>query len=98
MNKESLLAGINSLEFRFREADFGQFPKGLLYGLQCFDSWLFDDEKPFLHLECLDTFAELKKKVDTGFYVPNIGWKQFGGSFRRRPKIYHHNIPAYCIA
>ena len=68
VNKESLLAGINSLEFRFREADFGQFPKGLLYGLQCFDSWLFDDEKPFLHLECLDTFAELKKEVDTGFF------------------------------
>ena len=68
VNKEALLAGINSLEFRFREADFGQFPKGLLYGLQCFDSWLFDDEKPFLHLECLDTFAELKKKVDTGYF------------------------------
>lgn len=68
INKESLLAGINSSEFRFREADFGQFPKGLLYGLQCFDSWLFDDEKPFLHLECLDTFAELKKEVETGYF------------------------------
>lgn len=68
LNKEALLAGINSLEFRFREADFGQFPKGLLYGLQCFDSWLFDDEKPFLHLECLDTFAQLKKEVDTGYF------------------------------
>ena len=68
LNKEALLAGINSLEFRFRESDFGQFPKGLLYGLQCFDSWLFDDEKPFLHLECLETFAELKKEIDTGYF------------------------------
>lgn len=68
INKDSLLAGINSNEFRFREADFGQFPKGLLYGIQCMDSWLFDDNKPFLHLECLDTFAELKEKVRTDYF------------------------------
>ena len=37
LNQDSLLAGINSAEFRFREADYGQFPKGLLYGLQCMD-------------------------------------------------------------
>ena len=43
LNQDSLLAGINSAEFRFREADYGQFPKGLLYGLQCMESWLFDD-------------------------------------------------------
>lgn len=68
IDEKSLLAGINSLEFRFREADFGQFPKGLLYGLQCLDSWLFDDEKPFMHLECLDTFAFLKKQIGTGYF------------------------------
>lgn len=68
INKEALLAGINSSEFKFREADFGQFPKGLLFGLNCLDSWLFDDMKPFIHLECLDTFAELKKEVDTGYF------------------------------
>ncbi len=68
INKESLLAGINSREFRFREADYGQFPKGLLFGLNCLDSWLFDDEKPFLHLECLDTFAELKRLVETDYF------------------------------
>ena len=33
LNKKSLLAGINSSEFRYREADFGHFPKGLLYGI-----------------------------------------------------------------
>lgn len=68
INKEALLAGINSSEFKFREADFGQFPKGLLFGLNCLDSWLFDDMKPFIHLECLDTFAELKKAVDTDYF------------------------------
>lgn len=68
INKEALLAGINSSEFKFREADFGQFPKGLLFGLNCLDSWLFDDMKPFMHLECLGTFAKLRKAVDTDYF------------------------------
>ena len=68
INKEALLAGINSSEFKFREADFGQFPKGLLIGLNCLDSWLFDDMKPFIHLECLGTFAKLRKAVDTDYF------------------------------
>ena len=68
INKEALLAGINSSEFKFREADFGQFPKGLLFGLNCLDSWLFDDMKPFIHLECLDTFARLRRAVDTDYF------------------------------
>lgn len=68
INKEALLAGINSSEFKFREADFGQFPKGLLLGLNCLDSWLFDDMKPFIHLECLGTFAKLRKAVDTDYF------------------------------
>ena len=68
INKEALLAGINSSEFKFREADFGQFPKGLLFGLNCLDSWLFDDMKPFIHLECLGAFAKLRKAVDTDYF------------------------------
>ena len=68
INKEALLAGINSSEFKFREADFGQFPKGLLFGLNCLDSWLLDDMKPFIHLECLGTFAKLRKAVDTDYF------------------------------
>ena len=68
INREALLAGINSSEFRFREADFGQFPKGLLYGIQCLDSWLFEDMEPFMHLQCLDTFRFLKEQVNTGYF------------------------------
>ena len=68
LNKKALLAGINSAEFRFREADFGQFPKGLLYGIQCLDSWLYDEMRPFLHLEAVDTYRFLKEQVDTGYF------------------------------
>ena len=50
VDKKALLAGISASEFRYREADFGQFPKGLLYGIQCLDSWLYDDMQPFMHV------------------------------------------------
>ena len=60
MDKKALEAGINYNEFRYREADFGGYPKGLMYGLQIMDSWLYDDEKPFIHIEALDTFEFLK--------------------------------------
>lgn len=68
LNKKSLLAGINSSEFRYREADFGHFPKGLLYGIQCLDSWLYDDMRPFLHLEALATYRFLKEQVNTDYF------------------------------
>lgn len=68
LNKKALLAGINSSQFRFREADFGQFPKGLMYGLSCMDSWLYEDEEPFMYLKVLDTFAFLKEQVETDYF------------------------------
>ena len=68
INKTSILAAINSGEFRFREADYGQYPKGLLYGLLCMDHWLFDDMNPFAPLELLDTFAYLREQVNTNYY------------------------------
>ena len=68
INQESILAAINSAEFRFREADFGHYPKGLLYGIQCMDSWLFDDMEPFMYLELLDTFAFLKEQAGTRYF------------------------------
>lgn len=68
MDKKALEAGINYHEFRYREADFGNYPKGLMYGLQMLDSWLYDDDKPFIHVEALDTFEFLKKNIDTGYF------------------------------
>ncbi len=71
IDKKSLLAGLNYDEFKYREADFGRYPKGLLYGLQVFDSWLYDDASPWLHVEANDTFAELKKEV-SGHYFEDL--------------------------
>ncbi|MCI8326306.1 MAG: insulinase family protein, partial [Lachnospiraceae bacterium] len=68
LNEKTLLAGLNSIEFRLREADFGSYPKGLMYGLQCLESWIYDEEQPFLHVEALDTIEFLKKQVKTGYF------------------------------
>ena len=67
-DEKALLAGINYYEFKYREADFGSYPKGLMYGLQVLDSWLYDDRLPFIHIEANETFAELRGKVKTGYF------------------------------
>lgn len=68
ISKKSLLAGINSMEFKFREADFGAYPKGLMYGLQCLDSWLYDEKEPFMHIEAIETYAFLKEQTQGRYF------------------------------
>ena len=68
IDKKSLAAAIQYFEFKYREADFGSYPKGLMYGMQVMDSWLYDDAKVFWHIEANDTFAALKKKIDSDYF------------------------------
>lgn len=68
IDRKALRAGINYHEFRFREADFGNYPRGLMYGLQLYDSWLYDEEKPFIHMEAIPTFEFMKSQVETGYF------------------------------
>ena len=67
INRKSLLAGMNYYEFKYREADYGSTPKGLMWGLQSLDSWLYDGD-PMMHLEYQHTFDELKKAVEEGYF------------------------------
>ncbi|MBQ6550721.1 MAG: insulinase family protein [Lachnospiraceae bacterium] len=67
--EKTLLAGINSLEFLVREADFGRFPKGLAYGFQAFDTWIYDERSPMLHLTYNESFRFLKEMVGTPYYT-----------------------------
>lgn len=68
VTESSILASINSTEFRFREADFGSYPKGLLYGLNMMYTWIFNENLVFDQLEMLDTFQFLREQVGTGYY------------------------------
>ena len=67
INRKSLLAGMNYFEFKYREADYGSAPKGLMYGLPCLDSWLYDGD-PMTHLCYQETFDFLKKEVENGYF------------------------------
>ena len=68
IDEKALRAGINYMEFRFREADYGSFPKGLMYGIELMDSWLYDETRPFDYLHQLEIFDFLKEQVGTGYF------------------------------
>ncbi|MCI8322741.1 MAG: insulinase family protein [Lachnospiraceae bacterium] len=72
VEKKALRAALNHDEFKYREADYGSYPKGLMYGLQMFETWLYDDKKPFDYLELGETYKTLKKEVDSSFYEEMI--------------------------
>lgn len=67
IDKKALYAGINTMEFRAREADYGAYPKGLMYGLDVFDSWLYADDMPFDYLR-FDVYDKLKADVESGYF------------------------------
>ena len=67
IDKELLEAALNSLEFKLREADFGVYPKGLIYGISCMDSWLYDGN-PFDCLRFEDLLLELRNGVNTRYF------------------------------
>jgi len=68
IDEKAIAAGINYHEFRYREADFGNYPKGLMYALEMLGSWLYDETRPFIHVEALEVFEFLKKQNGTGYY------------------------------
>lgn len=67
-DKKALKAAVNYYEFKYREADYGSFPKGLMYGLQILDSWLYEDRAPFIHVEANATYEALRKKADSNYF------------------------------
>lgn len=68
IDKKSIKAAINYYEFRYLEADYGSYPKGLIYGLSALGSWLYDDDKPFLFLHGSKDFTEIKTKIATRYF------------------------------
>lgn len=68
IGEKALKAAINYHEFRYKEGDFGSYPKGLMYGIQVLDSWLYDDDTPFIHINADKTFQFMKKNINTGYF------------------------------
>ena len=68
LDQRALLASINRFEFKYREANAGYYPKGLIYGLGALDTWLYNEETPFINLELGEAFASLREKMDKGYF------------------------------
>lgn len=68
LEEKALAAAVNYFEFKYREADYGSYPRGLMLGLQALDSWLYDESAPFMHIEANQTYAELKGAIGNGYF------------------------------
>lgn len=59
LDKRSVEAGININEFMLIEGEYGSYPKGLMYGLEMFDTWLYGGD-PLSHLKYRDAISKLR--------------------------------------
>jgi Zn-dependent M16 (insulinase) family peptidase len=56
-------AVLTRMEFRLREADFGSYPKGLIYAIESYATWLYDENSPLTRLAWEIPFAQVKKAI-----------------------------------
>lgn len=67
-DKKTIQAALHYFEFRYKEADFGRWPKGIIWGFTAMDSWNYDDNAPFLHLEADAIYEAFKEKAEQGYF------------------------------
>lgn len=60
-------AAINRKEFALREADTRSYPKGLIYNIQTFQSWLYDED-PITPLQYEEVLNKIKEGADQGYF------------------------------
>ena len=71
LKRERLIASINSLEYRLREADYGTYPKGLMYSLSMLDTWLYGLD-PTMGFRFTELLAKMRAHLDTDFYEATL--------------------------
>ncbi len=67
IDQELLEANLNYLEFKLREADFGAYPKGLIYGISVMDSWLYEGD-PLVGLRYNEILKQLRQGIKARYY------------------------------
>ena len=68
LNRKTLEGVLSSFEFKSRESDYGQWPKGLMYGLQMMDTWLYDEHAPFTLLKYQEAYNFLREQLNTDYF------------------------------
>ena len=67
IDRTLLTGALNRMEFQLREADFAGRPKGLIYGIRCMDSWLYDGD-PLAALRYQEDLKVLRDGIESGYY------------------------------
>ena len=67
IDKKLIEAAINIHEFKLREADYGRYPKGLIYCMKSMESWLYD-KSPILHLAYEEPLKKIKTALTTNYF------------------------------
>ncbi len=71
IDEDIIKSAVNKAEFDLREADSGNFPKGLIFLLDIMESWLYD-ERPGIHLMYEEQLKMLRENENSDFYVELI--------------------------
>ncbi|MEE8205466.1 MAG: insulinase family protein [Nitrospinaceae bacterium] len=67
IDENQVLASVNTIDFKLREANFGGFPKGIVYNIQSLGSWLYD-ANPLSHLKYDRLMEKVKRKSREGHF------------------------------
>ncbi len=67
IDKKLVESVINIHEFKLREADYGRYPKGLIYGMKLMESWLYD-KNPALQLGYEAPLKKIKEALHTPYF------------------------------
>ena len=68
LNPRAVQGAINYYEFQYREADFGSYPKGLIYGLDICDTWLYNDSRVWTNLQVGKYYEELRSDAEHRYF------------------------------
>ncbi|WP_105614100.1 insulinase family protein [Vallitalea okinawensis] len=66
IDKKEIEAAINLFEFKLREADYGRYPKGLMYGIISMSSWLYDED-PMMLIQYNPIFEKIKTALTSDY-------------------------------
>lgn len=67
LDHEQLIAQMANMEFRMRERDYGGMPRGLVFGFNALETWLYGGD-PAVNLEVGTLFDDLREKLEQGYF------------------------------
>ncbi|SVB37187.1 uncharacterized protein METZ01_LOCUS190041, partial [marine metagenome] len=67
IEENMIKSAVNSIDFKLREANFGGFPKGIVYNIQTLTSWLYNSD-PFMHLKYDKLMGKINRKSKRRYF------------------------------